>query len=100
MMINQPQPTGKGTAMKIEPAGSNMTEIEAADGTTVLFSYTTPVAAFIPGVGFIKTEKTFSVTTTKHINKWIKKNGSPESTVTSVSQEMIEELVNVIGREC
>ena len=67
--------------------------------STVLFSYTTPVAAFMPGVGFIKTEKTFSRTTSKHITKWINKNGSPESTVTEVSQEMIEELVNVIRRE-
>jgi len=86
--------------MKIEPAGSNMTELEAADGTTVLFSYQTPVAGFIPGVGFIKTEEFFSRTTSKHITKWINKNGSPESTVTEVSQEMIEELVNVIRHEC
>jgi hypothetical protein len=85
--------------MKIKPAGSNMTELETSDGTTVLFSYTTPVAAFMPGAGFIKTEKTFSRTTSKHITKWINKNGSPESTVTEVSQEMIEELVNVIRRE-
>jgi hypothetical protein len=85
--------------MKIKPAGSNMTELETSDGTTVLFSYTTTVAAFMPGVGFIKTEKTFSRTTSKHITKWINKNGSPESTVTEVSQEMIEELVNVIRRE-
>jgi len=76
-----------------------MTELEAADGTTVLFSYQTPVAAFAPGVGFIRTEKFFSVTTSKHINKWIKKNGSPESTVTQCPQELLEELVNVIGRE-
>jgi hypothetical protein len=85
--------------MKIKPAGSNMTELETSDGTTVLFSYTTPVAAFMPGAGFIRTEEFFSRTTSKHITKWINKNGSPESTVTEVSQEMIEELVNVIRRE-
>jgi hypothetical protein len=85
--------------MRIMPAGNNMTELESVDGTTVLFSYTTPVAAFAPGVGFIKTEEFFSVTTTKHINKWIGKKGSPKSTVMECPQELLEELVDTIRRE-
>jgi hypothetical protein len=85
--------------MEIRPAGSNMTELEAEDGTTVLFSYTTPVAAFAPGVGFIRTEESFSASTTKHINKWIKKNGSPKSTVMECPQELLEDLVEAIRRE-
>ena len=34
--------------MKLNPIGSNQTEIEKADGVTVLYSYSTPVAAFHP----------------------------------------------------
>lgn len=82
--------------MKIKPVGSNMTELEGADGTTILFSYQTPVAAFVPGKGFMKTDKFFSSSTTKHINKWIQMNGDPESTVTTISQSLIEEAVATI----
>ncbi len=85
--------------MNIKPAGSNMTEVEASDGTAVLFSYQTPVAGFIPGVGFIKTEEFFSRTTAKHITKWINKNGTAESTVTTVPQGTIEELLLTIAHE-
>ncbi len=80
--------------MTIKPAGSNMTELGLTDGTTILFSYTTPVAAFIPGAGFIRTEKFFSITTSKHITKWINKNGNTQSTVTKVDQSVIESLVD------
>jgi hypothetical protein len=82
--------------MKIKPVGSNMTELEGADGITILFSYQTPVAAFVPGKGFMKTDKFFSSSTTKHINKWIQMNGDPESTVTTISQSLIEEAVATI----
>lgn len=78
--------------MKIRPAGSNMTEVELTTGTTVLFSYKTPVAAFVPGTGIVRTEKFFSQTTSKHINKWIREN-APSATVTQVPQEEIESLV-------
>jgi hypothetical protein len=80
--------------MEIKPAGSNMTELRLTDGTTILFSYTTPVAAFLPGVGFMRTDKFFSVTTSKHINKWINKNGSAGSTITTVDHSTIEGLVD------
>jgi hypothetical protein len=85
--------------MKIKPAGSNMTEVEGSDGTSVLFSYKTPVAGFIPGIGFIKTEDFFSVTTSKHIGKWISKNGGKSAEATQVPQQTIEELVLTIAHE-
>jgi hypothetical protein len=52
-----------------------MTEVQTERGT-ILFSYSTPVAACMKGVGddpvgFIKTDCRWSVTTTKHINKWL-----------------------------
>jgi len=48
--------------------GSNQTEL-TANGVKVLFSYNTPVACWINGQ-FYKTNKRWSVTTSKHVNKW------------------------------
>ena len=55
--------------MKLNPIASNMTQITLNNGTQVLFSYQTPVACWIDGQ-FFKTDKKWSNTTTRHINKW------------------------------
>ena len=55
--------------MKLKTIQANMTELTLNDGTQVLFSYQTPVASCKDGQ-FYKTEKKWSNTTTKHINKW------------------------------
>lgn len=39
---------------------------------TVLVSYSTPVAAFVLGRGYIRTADFYSVTTSKHINQWLR----------------------------
>ena len=57
--------------MQLTPIASNMTEIETSEAR-ILFSYRTPVAAYVFGRGYVKTEKYWSVTTSRHINKWIK----------------------------
>ena len=49
----------------------NQSVLEFDNGTAVLFSYSTAVAAFIPGKGYIKTDRFYSVTTSKHINRWV-----------------------------
>ena len=51
-----------------------MTEVETSEAR-VLFSYRTPVAAYVFGRGYVKTEKWWSVTTSRHINKWLEKMG-------------------------
>jgi len=79
--------------MRLTPIASNMTEIYTGDGVSILFSYQTPVAAFVPGKGILRTEKFWSVTTSKHINKWIK-GSAPSATVTLVPQSEIEALLN------
>jgi len=81
--------------MKLTPIAANMTELELEDGTTVFFSYKTPVAGFIPGQGVFRTEEKFSQTTTKHINKWIRMR-HPSATQTIVSQKKIERFVEPI----
>ena len=50
--------------------GPNMTEVDKGDAV-VFFSYNTPVAAFVPGNGYIKTAEKFSVTTSRHVNRWL-----------------------------
>ena len=55
--------------MNINIIQSNMTQLTLKDGTQVLFSYQTPVASWKDGQ-FYKTDKKWSNTTTRHINKW------------------------------
>ncbi len=55
--------------MKLNPVGSNMNEIEV-DGKSILFSYKTPVAGW-DDEGAFRSEDWFSMTTTKHINKYL-----------------------------
>lgn len=60
--------------MKLTPLASNMTEVEIGD-KTILFSYKTPVAYHEAGVGYAKTSKHWSPTTSRHISKWLALNG-------------------------
>jgi len=57
--------------MKLRHIAPDQTEITTARGDIVLFSYSTPVAAFVAGGGYIRTEEKYSATTTDHINKWL-----------------------------
>ena len=56
--------------MKLKHIASNMTELTLSNGDTVLYSYDTPVAGW-DGLGAYRTDKFFSQTTTKHINKYL-----------------------------
>ena len=56
--------------MQLRPIASNMTQLDLADGTSVLFSYRTPVACLTDN-GYYRTSKKWSVTTSRHINKWL-----------------------------
>lgn len=75
--------------MKLNPVGSNQTEVEKSDGTTVLYSYQTPVAAFVPGKGALCTSKKYSVTTSKHINQAVSRWGA---TRVNVDQGVIDQI--------
>ena len=79
--------------MQLVPLANNMTEVETDLGR-VLFSYRTPVAAYIFGKNgfgghFVRTEKWWSVTTSRHINKWLPENG----TVKEVPQTYLDNFV-------
>ena len=73
--------------MQLTPIASNMTEIETSEAR-ILFSYRTPVAAYVFGEGYVRTEKWWSVTTSRHINKWL-----DGGTAKEVSQTYLDNLV-------
>jgi hypothetical protein len=49
---------------------SNMREFNT-ENETILVSYNTAVAAFILGEGWVKTDRKWSQTTSRHITKWL-----------------------------
>ena len=75
--------------MKLTPIAANQNEVEFTNGTQVFFSYKTPVAAYCPSRGYIRTANWFSSTTTRHINKWL----DGVTRVTEVPQTVLQELV-------
>ena len=58
--------------MQLRQVGSNQSKISFADGREVFFSYETPVAAFIPDLGYVKTSQKWSRTTSRHISNYSK----------------------------
>ena len=74
--------------MQLTPIAANQTELSFTNGAQVFFSYKTPVAAYCPLRGYIRTEKFWSVTTSRHINKWLE-----GGTAQTVDQEILNNLV-------
>lgn len=77
--------------MKLNPIGPNQTEIEKLNGVTVLYSYSTPVAAFVPGKGGLVSNHHYSITTSKHINKALTRWGA---TRVAVDQSVIDQYAS------
>lgn len=74
--------------MKLQKLGSNTTVLKF-NGHEVLFSYETPVAAYVYDLGrYVRTNEHYSKTTTKHINKWLE-----NVKAWPVSQEFLNDLV-------
>ena len=44
------------------------------DKAKIFFSYNTPVCAYVFGKGWIKTDRFYSISTSKHINGYIESN--------------------------
>jgi hypothetical protein len=84
--------------MNLKPIKANMNEVEIGD-LTVLFSYETPVAYHRDGVGYAKTSKFWSVTTSRHINQWLKLTGYDEEHgdgLREVEQETLDNLLKEV----
>lgn len=75
--------------LRLNNIGTNKTELQIGD-ITILFSYNTPVAALVPDIGWIKTDKKYSKTTTKHINSWL----GDKLNVNVVPQAYIDSLLH------
>jgi len=56
--------------MKIKNIGSNQTQVDLSNGDSILVSYSANVAANVGGK-FYKTAQKWSVTTSKHISRWL-----------------------------
>ena len=72
--------------MKLTPIAANQTSVSFNDGTEVFFSYKTPVAAYLPDKGYVRTSRFYSVTTSRHINKWLPTKDVPEVSDTFLAQ--------------
>ena len=72
----------------VKNVGSNMTELEM-NGIWVLYSYETPVAGYDVN-GAFRTDTKYSVTTSKHINKYL--GGKDVGRI--VTQQFINNSVN------
>jgi len=75
----------------VRVVGSNMVEVTHGDAT-ILFSYKTPVAAFVEGHGMFATDKFWSRTTSTHIGKWLREMGFDIRGAKRVAQELIEDI--------
>jgi hypothetical protein len=73
--------------LKLNPIGSNMNEV-VVEGKYILFSYKTPVAGW-DELGAFRTDEKFSMTTSKHINKYL----GGKDIGRTVAQSYIEDLV-------
>ena len=74
--------------MKLTPIAANQTEVSINAGTQIFFSYRTPVAAYLPSKGYVRTERFWSKTTSRHINKWLQ----GVNNVSEVSQTVLDNL--------
>ena len=74
--------------MELIPLGSNQTQINLKNGDSVFFSYRTPVASLTAN-GYYRTSKKWSVTTSRHINKWLDTRIAQEC-----DQSVLDSLVN------
>ena len=79
--------------MKVKSIGANKTELELRN-LQLLISYETPVCLIRYPGGAIKTSEYFSVTTSKHINIWLRDNGFNPDNVPTMDQEWFNEFLN------
>ena len=80
--------------MKLQSFAKNRTLLIFNNGITeIFFSYETPVAGYSNKLGFVKTNKWYSATTTRHINKYLKESTLNPDKVKEVDQSVIDDLL-------
>jgi hypothetical protein len=80
--------------MKIKSIGANKTELHLKD-LTLLISYETPVALIRSQMlSALKTSEFHSVTTSKHINTWLRDNGFDPDKIPTMDQDWFNEFLD------
>lgn len=74
--------------MRLRNIGPNQTEINTGE-RSVLYSYHTPVVVQVHGVGYFRTSTRHSVTTSRHINRYL-----DGASFTTVTQEQIDDFAS------
>ena len=74
---------------QLEGTRSNATELQFDDGRKLLYSYETLVGGYHPDLGWVKTSKTYSKSTDKHLRNYFL-NISDDVQV--VSEDVLERL--------
>lgn len=75
--------------MRLHKISVNETEIHHAD-RDVFYSYNTAVVVRLDGHGWLRTDKRWSVTTSRHINRYVPNT----ATVERVPQDTIDRLAD------
>jgi hypothetical protein len=65
-------------------------------GVTALQSYGTTVAALIPGRGWLRTDRHFSRTTSKHANEWLRQHGHRDGSADVIPHDDLVALTSPI----
>jgi hypothetical protein len=79
--------------MRLQHLGSNQVELQT-NKARILFSYNTPVAAYVYGRGYVRTRTYYSRTTSKHINAFLC-NAAAEEVVQAVIDGLLDEAQEV-----
>ncbi len=74
---------------QLEGTRSNATELQFDDGRKLLVSYETVVGGYHPELGWVKTSKTYSISTDKHIRNYFLNVTAP---IQAVSEDVLERL--------
>ena len=73
---------------QLEGTRSNSTELVYDDGRKLLISYETLVGGYHPDLGWVMTQKTYSISTDKHIRNYFNNVIDPKI----VSEDILEKL--------
>jgi len=73
---------------QLEGPRGNATELVYDDGRKLLFSYETLVGGYHPDLGWVRTAKTYSISTEKHLRNYFNNVADPQI----VPEDILEKL--------
>ena len=79
-------------------SSANTMTIQLSGGREVCLSYGIPVAAFIPGRGYLKTARRYSATSSKHANQYAAGRRDVTTLDDATFRALVPELTQESGR--